>query len=512
LTERFFPAKNASITVSVHTEGVSAEPVGGSGVVNLHSIYNPENEAARFVQNLPDGVYRYIVVTGPALSYCAPFFRKRFPNSYLMAIQFSPAFAHTDSLWNRVFLFEDSELLAEGLFSVIGEEEMSSTLFVSWKPSETAYPVQYAETWNAIAKAVRKGRDVLGTRCFFNKRWSLNAVQFCIGLKNAAVLRPGTTSILIAAAGPTLECSFGFLKQNRDSLYIMALSSALLPLLSAGIIPDCCVSTDGGYWAKHHLLPLCADGAPDVPVLLSAESALPSELFERQQVIPLCYGDVPEALLLEASGIPALQARRNGTVAGTAAELALSLTSGNVYALGLDLSDALGRNHARPNMLDAVRARYTNRLCPLGSGEISNQGALDIYARWFASRGSSPGSDFSKRFFRVKPVPCSIPSLREVEWDAVLMSTSTAPCLSAADIPSQEQRRSAIRSLIAVEAARFSKGSPEQWLSGKAALWAAAGALPQFLKLKKTGNAEALQTEMAAYFAVLDERAARYDR
>ena len=47
--------------------------------IKLHSAYDPQKEAERFVSGLECSFSpTHIVITGPALSYCAGFLRKRF--------------------------------------------------------------------------------------------------------------------------------------------------------------------------------------------------------------------------------------------------------------------------------------------------------------------------------------------------------------------------------------------------------------------------------------------------
>ena len=90
----FSTARNGSKTCSVNGK-------------YLHSLYNPEKEAERFVSNLQcDYNPQYIVITEPVLSYSAPYLKKRFPSSKLCAIRYCDAFSETDSKWDFVFKCE----------------------------------------------------------------------------------------------------------------------------------------------------------------------------------------------------------------------------------------------------------------------------------------------------------------------------------------------------------------------------------------------------------------------
>ena len=58
--------------------------------VRLHSAYNPDREAERYVESvLLDKSPRIIVVTEPAESYLANAFRKRLPHAHLIALRYT---------------------------------------------------------------------------------------------------------------------------------------------------------------------------------------------------------------------------------------------------------------------------------------------------------------------------------------------------------------------------------------------------------------------------------------
>ena len=83
---QFFDSKSGDKTCSINS-------------IRLHSSYDPVKEAQRYVSSLDiNFVPSLIVVTEPALSYCAYFLRKRFPKTILVAIRFSNLFIVSDSI------------------------------------------------------------------------------------------------------------------------------------------------------------------------------------------------------------------------------------------------------------------------------------------------------------------------------------------------------------------------------------------------------------------------------
>ncbi|MDR3283626.1 MAG: DUF115 domain-containing protein [Treponema sp.] len=376
-------------------------PVCSAGNVQLHSFYDPSREAERFadLQN-PPFEPAVLIVTEPALSYCKSFLACRFPSAQCWAIRYTGDFFETDTLWDKVLYApgKNAEAIAADLFSALGEENLFATAFISWEPSERAFPEESAAAWEGIRLALSKARDILGTREYFAKRWVKNAVRFSVSTGVTAEVIRGDSPILVAASGPSLKACLLFLRDFREHFFLIALSSALETLLSSGVIPDLCMSTDGGYWAKEHLASLRRNNA--IPLACSPESQIPAELFANHPVIPLSYGDGIESFLLDECGIPSVRAERNGTVSGTTACFALGVTSGEVFFCGLDLAPDKGTQHTLSNQLDTQARTQDFRLAPLSHryvGAALSSGALSLYRAWFSSQGGG----FSSRFCRV---------------------------------------------------------------------------------------------------------------
>ena len=116
----------------------------------LHSSYNPQKEAERFVSTLAVQFEpAWIIITEPALSYVVPFLRLKFPHTKLCAIRFCKDFSDYDKLWDKVFYLEDGNL-QEKLFNFFGEEATGALFFASWKPSENAFSELYISAWQSI--------------------------------------------------------------------------------------------------------------------------------------------------------------------------------------------------------------------------------------------------------------------------------------------------------------------------------------------------------------------------
>ena len=287
----FFQAKNGSQVCSCKN-------------INLHSAYNPEKEGDRFAETIAESFFpSAILVTEPALSYCKEGLHKKYPDAKLTCIRYSKKFSSTDKEWNKVFYFSNETELENELFDFFGEEGILSCIFLSWQPSANVFPETNQKAWSAIKNAVTKSTAVLSTRKYFAGRWLKNSVKFFSRVENISVIKKGSSPVIIAASGRSLNSSLPFLKKNRNKFFLIAVSSAIQPLLFNGITPDLCLSTDGGFWAKKHLEILLKPEHADIPLALTSEANCPSKILTSAPIIPLSYHDFPETDFFENLGI-----------------------------------------------------------------------------------------------------------------------------------------------------------------------------------------------------------------
>lgn len=360
----------------------------------FHSNYNPEKEAERFV-NLIDCNYipEQIIVSEPGLSYISIFLRKKFPNSKLIAMRYCNYFSKEDCLWDTViYKPEDIDCFLE-------DDKFTRTLFLSWSPSEKIFPEAHENFWNYVKEKLKTCSDILATRQYFNFRWLKNSFNFFSNNFYATKLTSTSLPIIIIASGFSLKDSISKIKLNKNNLFIIALSSALNVLIENNILPDMVISTDGGYWAKKHLEIMCKKNL-NIPIGIATESAVPTQLFLNNPIIPLSYNDEISNLFFTTCSIPFNNAKRNGTVAGTAIELALQITDNFVGIIGMDLTTTKGFSHTQPNSLELFNMQndfyLENQSTRIYKSELST-GSLDIYATWFRNQNKC----FYERLFRI---------------------------------------------------------------------------------------------------------------
>ena len=434
----FLSAKNGQMTCRIKN-------------IFLHSAYNPDNEANNFVNNIEcDFNPSCIIIIEPALSYCEKFLRKRFKNSKLYAIRFSNSFKESDLNWDKVLYFSENDF-SSFLYSTLAEEQLLSSLILNWTGSKNAFPIKNEQVWIQIKKAMLLARDVLNTRNYFSKRWFTNSINFLKYIKNISIPEKINKDILITASGPSLKNSINFIKENREKFFLICLSSSLSVLIFHKIKPDVVLSTDGGYWAKKHLE--IAANYPDflkkTIFALTDESNVSKTILKNFNILPLCYKNSIGETLFKKMNIPFLYAQRNGTVSGTAAILAYSLTNKNIYFCGLDLCSSKGFNHTMPNCLAKINQAKENKINSrekaVTFSRFNGEGSLEIYRNWF--KNLKP--DVSKRIKRISnnyKYEYDIKPIQDLSWDEIDLSPEKAETKISTDIINLDKNM--IKSLV----------------------------------------------------------------
>lgn len=410
----FLKAKNNSTTCRIN------------GVL-LHSAYNPEAEAKKFVDSTPAISFnpKYILIIEPALSYVIPFLKEKYPETKICAVRFLNDFQKYDDLFYRTFYYSENE---ENLFETeindfFGEDGILYTSFLQWTPTTRIFEKESEKVWSVIKKCINLSQSILNTKAYFSKRWIKNSCNLIKNITKIASIQKGSSDIVICASGNSLKNSISDLKTIRKDVFLIAVSSALSVLTKNNIKPNLVVSTDGGFWAKKHLKALLKN--TDIPLAISAESNVTKKIFKNITIIPLHYSDGTGSFLLEKLQIPYMNAERNGTVSGTAEKLALSITTGNVYFLGLDLTAGIGLQHTEPNELEiensAADTRINSKESRISKSRF-NSNSLKLYENWF----SRQNENISKRVFRLSSgfkYPNTLGNIKDIDFSELKINS-----------------------------------------------------------------------------------------
>ncbi|WP_455383500.1 6-hydroxymethylpterin diphosphokinase MptE-like protein, partial [Salinispira pacifica] len=413
-TPEFHQARDSSITAT-------------AGGVQIHSSFNPRTEAERFVQaNLPGSPGAAVVVLGASLGYITCSVRERAPWARIITVDYHSAYrgrrvCEPDAAWDP----DSPDSLSSFLYRVLPEEELAGLILLDWAPAARAAGERAERIAAILRDTVVEMNANVATSGYFARRWFRNALANYLSWERYVDPPDPRGLVLIAAAGPSLASAARHIAPVRDRISVWALASAYEPLTARGIKPDLLLVTDPGFYGTEHLWKARRSRIP-----VAAPLTVGRGLWDADGGILL----LDQATPIERALVPAgtLPSPPNGTVAGTALELALTLAQGPVAFAGFDLCSDDLLSHARPHAFDRYTTERARRLRPavtalfernilstarMGPGSrFRTNRAHSTFASWMRQR-TARSEDVSSagvagddgRLYRLLPSPVPLP-------------------------------------------------------------------------------------------------------
>ena len=399
--------------------GMSADKING---ISLHSKYNPQREARRYVesQNIVNSPGVFVLIE-PAEGYLSEQLLNMYSKALVLELHCVPGF-YRNAIPSRLYSWDPGGTvpLKTFLSQHISEYDTGIIKIIEWPPSKAAFGSLYEGILHTVFSYLQDKRAGIHTTGKFGHRWLHNVFRRVLSLSSCSSPAREHRPILIAASGPSLTAVLPFLKKIRSEVSVWALPSSMLHLSRQGIIPDLVIHTDPGYYAGYHIRPSVLSSVPVASPLTAAVpvSGTPPLLLNTKTPI--------EQFFIRTLDIPSADAISHGTVAGTALHLALSLGTNAVFFAGLDLefNDIVG--HCRPHTFDSLFCSRADRLSPLTHiyysrsprAELRSDGdiqsgknfSLQRYSEWFAELSA----EVRGRVYRVFPSHSKIPAFIDI--------------------------------------------------------------------------------------------------
>jgi len=339
-----------------------------------------------------------------------PVLQEKFKNSKIIALHveenFQPLYPEIPA-----FCGTDSALVQEFLEKEIPEIDASLIRIIEWRPSLNYYKTGYVKLLSDAVEYIKREDAGKRTVAAFGKRWFKNFFRNLRNIQKTLLYREMNIPVIVCGSGPCLEKALPLVRQLQEKCLIIAASSSALALVHGGVTADIVITTDGGSWALRHIyncfrrsvsvsqhgwfMDNSTSGNDTVSglkdqVFLAANlcAALPSQCGSLPQLI-LNDGSLWQSVVLRELSLPSVIIPQRGTVTASAIDLALLLTSGNIYLAGMDLSVMDIRTHVRPYGFDYLFSGDADRFSPVysqiffRSGHIRSGGGFGVYAAWF---------------------------------------------------------------------------------------------------------------------------------
>ncbi|MBI4574728.1 MAG: motility associated factor glycosyltransferase family protein [Planctomycetes bacterium] len=360
---------------------IALAPRTGGPPVLLHSRYDPALEARRFLEAIAVGPTDTVILLGFGLGHHLRALTARLSTANRVFVVerdialFRAALAasdFTDLLDERVRFFvelDDLDLYA-GLRSELRRIFASRVVLVAPSPLAAADPEGYRRTLPELRKFVGAAQIVLQT-AFVLPRLNLESQTASLveWLRGRSVSdyrgRFEGRPAVVVAAGPSLGRNVEGLRAARGRAVLIAVSTALKPLLARGLTPDFACVLDYHRLSRRYFDGIPAAGAP--PLFCDPKAnAEAVAAYSGPKVFP------DDDLLGYLSGGVCGERGRvegGGTVAHTAFFLACYLGCDPVIFVGLDLSYTGGLVHIPGTAIHAQRRGELNRFHTLDTRE-----------------------------------------------------------------------------------------------------------------------------------------------
>ena len=157
--------------------------------------------------------------------------------------------------------------------------------------------------------------------------------------------------VVLAAAGPSLNRNLEELRPHRDRVVLVAVDTALKPLLAAGMAPDYVVALDPGESNARHLV----DAVVPASTALVAEGSIAPRSFRPfgDNIYIFRVADHAPWSWLKVAGIERGLLRAWGSVVTSAFDLAVRMGGDPVVLVGADLSYTGGQLYCRGTTYEA---------------------------------------------------------------------------------------------------------------------------------------------------------------
>jgi hypothetical protein len=368
----------------------NGSPVLAEGKIWLHSRYNPEAEAEKYIASLelPQDITHFILIEC-ASGYIIPVLKTKFPDAVIFSLHCKrgPAYPFTAD-------FERYPDTPRPIRNLLEKEipENARLKIIEWRPSLSVYKKEYLALLETAADFLRFHTMNRRTAAYFEKRWAKNMENNRAVFSRFVYPKTGAPScfpIAVTASGPGLMACLPELQKKQDSVYIIAVSSSLCALYEHGIKPDMVAATDGGFWALPHLYELKRYCKGQYPVIAAALNARIPSFLRDAPFLPLSDGSTVQNTRLSALHAPFITLPQRGTVSATALDLAFTLTCGPVYIAGLDLGDKDMLSHASPHAFETLFRTQSSRFAPYyhrlyaRSRLNAESDTMAVYAAWF---------------------------------------------------------------------------------------------------------------------------------
>lgn len=210
-----------------------------------------------------------------------------------------------------------------------------------------------------------------------------NVKYLCNGYRTTQLVEviPRDIPGIVVAAGPSLNKNIQELKKAKGKAFILAVDTAIKPLLSAGIIPDMFAIVDGG----KPLSLVQKEEAKEIPLLTTIIAN--SEILEYHTGMKFFYDEgysIAEDILMRGGRFG--DVATGGSVATTAFSLLYKIGLTPIILVGQDLAFTGNKSHADGTFEDVMKEENTKGFLMVEGNveeKVPTTTTLKYYLDWY---------------------------------------------------------------------------------------------------------------------------------
>lgn len=193
---------------------------------------------------------------------------------------------------------------------------------------------------------------------------------------------PTDIPAIVVSAGPSLNKNIVELRKAKNKAFIVAVDTAVKPLVKAGIIPDLYVVVDG----LKPIELLDFEEAKRIPLMPSLSSAKEIMANHTGKKIFFNEGEMLAFQLMVMNGIPFSNVACGGSVACSAFSLVYKLGFSRIILVGQDLALTYNKTHADGTFkekMDVIDTRYCQMVPGNCEKMVPTRADYKMYLDWF---------------------------------------------------------------------------------------------------------------------------------
>lgn len=260
----------------------------------LYSRYSPKRQVLRLVDQVTIPADTLVICVSPVLGYGLRELLHKVPlSSFVIAVECSEnlmniSLKHIDKdvIENSRFFYvrtNSIQLFLTELQKKIKVKNFKHVLRLDFSAGANLFEKFYFDIENCTKEYIARYWINRLTLIQFGRIYASNFFKnYCEVVKSKkqfAILQPNSIGkpIVVVGAGPSLDNSFNFIKENRNAFFVLAVDATLSSLLPH-IKPDAVVVLESQYWIQKAFIGTATFDIPIIADLTSSSGVLKNTL------------------------------------------------------------------------------------------------------------------------------------------------------------------------------------------------------------------------------------------